>query len=41
MKISPEEKAKLLMEADKKRQEELDQSRKDSRTWKLANRCIY
>ena len=41
MSISEEEKAKLLMKADNKRQEELDQSRINSRTWKLANRCIY
>ena len=41
LEISSEEKAKFLMEADKKRQEELNQTKEGSRTRKLANRCVY
>gem|GEM_PF-2248254 len=41
MEISSEEKAKFLMEADRKRQEELNQTKEGSRTRKLANRCVY
>ena len=39
--LPEEERARRLVEADKRRLEQLDQSRQGSPVWTLANRCIY
>lgn len=39
--LTEEQKAKMLQDKYTEIQNELDQTRKDSRLWKLSNRCIY